>query len=139
MALGMIEVFGFTTSIVVADAMAKAADVKIVAIDKNKPAAGDSAKVPLVMAIKAEGSAAAVEASDLVLIADDLRALPKAIKIARKTRAIVMQNIVFSLIMKLGFMALGAFGVLPLWLAVFADVGVMLLAVCNSFRVRCIK
>ena len=82
------------------------------------------------------GSAAAVEASDLVLIADDLRALPKAIKIARKTRAIVMQNILFSLIMKVGFMALGAFGVLPLWLAVFADVGVMLLAVINSFRVR---
>ena len=62
MALGMIEVFGFATSIVVADAMAKAADVKVVAIDKNKPAAGDSARVPLVMAIKVEGSAAAVEA-----------------------------------------------------------------------------
>ena len=63
MALGMIEVFGFATAIVVADAMAKAADVKIVAIDKNKPAAGDAARVPLVMAIKAQGSAAAVEAS----------------------------------------------------------------------------
>ena len=85
------------------------------------------------------GSAAAVEASDLVLIADDLRVLPKAIKIARKTRAIVMQNIVFSLVMKVGFMALGALGVMPLWLAVFADVGVMLMAVLNSFRVRYIK
>ncbi len=63
MALGMIEVFGFTTSIVVADKMAKTADVKIVAIDKNKPAAGDDARVPLVMAIKAEGSAAAVQAA----------------------------------------------------------------------------
>ena len=63
MALGMIEVFGFATAIVVADAMAKAADVKVVAIDKNKPAAGDSARVPLVMAIKIEGSAAAVEAA----------------------------------------------------------------------------
>ena len=63
MALGMIEVFGFATAIVCADAMAKAADVKVVAIDKNKPAAGDSAKVPLVMAIKVEGSAAAVEAA----------------------------------------------------------------------------
>ena len=63
MALGRIEVFGFATSIVVADAMAKAADVKVVAIDKNKPAAGDSARVPLVMAIKVEGSAAAVEAA----------------------------------------------------------------------------
>ena len=63
MALGMIEVYGFSTSIVVADAMAKAADVEVVAIDKNKPAGGDSAKVPLVMAIKIEGSAAAVEAA----------------------------------------------------------------------------
>ena len=66
MALGMIEVYGFATSIVVADAMAKAADVKIVGIDKNKPAGGDSARVPLVMAIKIEGSAAAVEAAILV-------------------------------------------------------------------------
>ena len=63
MALGMIEVFGFATAIVVADAMAKAADVEIVAIDKNKPAAGESARVPLVMAVTAEGSAAAVEAA----------------------------------------------------------------------------
>ena len=63
MALGMIEVYGFSTAIVVADAMAKAADIEVVAIDKNKPAGGDSAKVPLVMAIKIEGSAAAVEAA----------------------------------------------------------------------------
>ena len=63
MALGMIEVFGFSTAIVVADAMVKAADVELVAIDKNKPAAGDAAKVPLVMAIKVEGTAAAVEAA----------------------------------------------------------------------------
>ena len=63
MALGMIEVFGFATSIVVADAMAKAADVQVVAIDKYKPAAGDDARVPLVMAIKVEGDAAAVEAA----------------------------------------------------------------------------
>ncbi len=82
------------------------------------------------------GSAAAVEASDFVLISDDLRALPKTVKIARKTRSVVLQNILFSITMKVGFMALGALGVLPLWLAVFADVGVMLLAVFNSFRVR---
>lgn len=82
------------------------------------------------------GSAAAIEASDLVLISDRLSGLPKAVKIARKTKKIVMQNVVFSIIMKGAFMALGALGVLPLWLAVFADVGVMLLAVLNSFRVR---
>ncbi len=62
MALGMIEVYGFTTSIVVADKVAKAADVEIVAIDKNKPANGDSAEVPLVMVVKFEGDVAAVEA-----------------------------------------------------------------------------
>ncbi len=82
------------------------------------------------------GSAAAVEASDLVLISDNLTALPKGIKISRKCRSIVLQNIVFSIAMKTVFMALGAIGILPLWLAVFADVGVMLLAVLNSFRVR---
>ena len=82
------------------------------------------------------GSAAAVEASDLVLISDNLTALPKAVKISRKCRKIVLQNIIFSVGMKTVFMALGAVGILPLWLAVFADVGVMLLAVLNSFRVR---
>ena len=64
-ALGMIEVYGYTTSIVVADLVAKPADDKVVAIDKNKPAGGDSARVPLVMAIKIEGSAAAVDAAIL--------------------------------------------------------------------------
>lgn len=82
------------------------------------------------------GSAAAIEASDMVLISDDLTALPKALRVAKKTRRIVLQNIIFSIAMKVAFMVLGAGGILPLWLAVFADVGVMLLAVCNSFRVR---
>ena len=63
MALGMIEVYGFTTSIVVADRVAKTADVQVVAIDKNKPANGDSAEVPLVMVVKFEGNAGAVEAA----------------------------------------------------------------------------
>ncbi len=85
------------------------------------------------------GSAAAVEASDLVLVSDDLSALPKAVRLAKKTRSIVVQNIVFSIVMKVGVMALGVMGILPLWLAVFADVGVMLLAVLNSFRVRFTK
>lgn len=82
------------------------------------------------------GSAAAVEASDLVLVSDSLCALPALFKISKKTRRVVKQNIVFSIAMKLAFMLLGAFGVLQLWLAVFADVGVMLLAVLNSLRVR---
>ena len=60
-ALGMVEVFGFTTSICCADIAAKAADVKIIALDKNKPAAGDSAQVPLIMSVKMEGAVSAVE------------------------------------------------------------------------------
>ena len=63
MALGLIEVFGFTTSVIVADAVAKAGDVKIVALDRNKPAAGEAAKVPLVMMVKFEGGVAEVEAA----------------------------------------------------------------------------
>ena len=63
MALGMIEVYGFATAIVVADKMAKSADVKVVAIYKNKPAGNANTNVPLVMAIKVEGDAAAVEAA----------------------------------------------------------------------------
>ena len=76
------------------------------------------------------------EASDIVLITDDLTSLPRCIQTARKTCAIVKQNIVFSIVTKLIFMALGAIGVLPLALAVFADVGVMLLAVLNSLRTK---
>ncbi len=85
------------------------------------------------------GSAAAVEASDMVLISDNLAALPKAVKIAKKTKSIVMQNIIFAISMKIIFLLLGLLNILPLWLAVFADVGVMLLAVCNSLRMRMIK
>ena len=63
MAYGFIEVFGFVTAIKAADAAAKAADVKIIALDSNKPAAGDSAEVPLVMLVKMEGNISAVQAA----------------------------------------------------------------------------
>ena len=62
-ALGMIEVYGYTTSIVIADTVAKAADVKVVAIDKNKPATADKVEVPLVMVVKFMGNAGAVESA----------------------------------------------------------------------------
>ncbi len=62
-ALGMIEVYGFATAIVVADAVAKAADVEVVAIDRNKPANADQCRVPLVMIVKFEGDPAAVQAA----------------------------------------------------------------------------
>ena len=62
-ALGMIEVYGYTTSIIIADTVAKAAEVKVVAIDKNKPANADSVEVPLVMVVKFEGNAGAVQSA----------------------------------------------------------------------------
>lgn len=82
------------------------------------------------------GSDAAIEASEVVLMRDDLSLLPFARRVAKRTRGIVMQNILFSIAVKVAIMALGLFGLIPLGLAVFADVGVMLLAVLNSFRTR---
>ena len=82
------------------------------------------------------GSDAAIEASEVVLMRDDLSLLPFAKKTARRTRVIVFENIVFSIAVKVIIMALGLFNLIPLGLAVFADVGVMLLAVFNSFRTR---
>ncbi|MBQ8374820.1 MAG: cadmium-translocating P-type ATPase [Clostridia bacterium] len=82
------------------------------------------------------GSAAAVEASDFVLVSDRLSAIPQLLHVAKKTKNTVVQNVVFSIVMKALFMLLGVFGVLPLWAAVFADVGVMLLAVLNAMRVK---
>ena len=82
------------------------------------------------------GSDAAIEASDFVLATDNLNSLPKAVKGARKTRKIVIENIVFSIAIKIALMVLSLLGILPLWIAVFGDTGVMLLAVLNSMRMR---
>ncbi len=87
-------------------------------------------------AMGALGSDAAIEASDFVLAGDDLSALAKAIKGAKKTRRIVTENIVFSITVKVALMILSLFGFIPLWAAVLGDVGVMLLAVLNSLRMR---
>ncbi len=80
------------------------------------------------------GSDAAIEAADVVIMDDDLNKLPKAIKISRKCMGIVYQNIVFALSVKLLCLVLSIFGVADMWLAVFADVGVMVLAVLNALR-----
>ena len=80
------------------------------------------------------GSDAAVEASDLVLLKDDLAGLPLALGIARRTVAIAKQNIAFALIVKFGVMLLSIPGIANMWLAVFADVGVAMLCILNSFR-----
>jgi len=80
------------------------------------------------------GSDAAIEAADVVLMDDDLTKLPRAICIARKTMGIARQNIIFALGIKLIVMLLGALGIANMWIAVFADVGVALLAVFNAMR-----
>ena len=92
------------------------------------------ATADLGVAMGAVGSDAAVEAADIVLIDDDPAKLATGIRLARRTRKIVMENIVFSIAIKVLVMILGAFGVVPLWLAVFSDVGVCLLAILNAMR-----
>lgn len=86
------------------------------------------------IAMGAMGSDAAIEAADIVLMDDDPLQIVKAIKISRKCIGIVRQNIVFSLVVKFGCLALVAFGVANMWAAIFADVGVMVLAVLNAIR-----
>ena len=86
------------------------------------------------IAMGAMGSDAAIEAADIVLMDDDPAKISKAIKISRKCIGIVKQNIVFSLIVKFGCLALVAAGIADMWAAIFADVGVMILAVLNAIR-----
>jgi Cd2+/Zn2+-exporting ATPase len=81
------------------------------------------------------GSDAAIEAADVVLMTDEPSKLPLLIDIARFTKRIVWQNICFALGIKMGFLLLGAFGLAAMWEAVFADVGVSLLAVLNALRI----
>ena len=80
------------------------------------------------------GSDAAIEASDVVLMNDDLSLIPTAITIARKTKRILYQNIIFSLVVKVVVLALSAFGFVGMWMGVFADVGVTLIAIINAMR-----
>ena len=82
----------------------------------------------------AMGSDAAIEAADVVLMDDDPLKIAKAIKISRKCIRIVYQNIAFALTVKFACMALGAVGIANMWLAIFADVGVMILAILNAIR-----
>ena len=91
------------------------------------------------IAMGAMGSDAAIEAADVVLMDDDPLQIPKAIKISRKCLGIVYQNIVFAIGVKLICLALGAVGIANMWLAIFADVGVMILAVLNAIRALFVK
>ena len=91
------------------------------------------------IAMGAMGSDAAIEAADIVLMDDDLSKIPLAIRIARRTLAIVKQNVVGALAVKFVCLVLGALGLASMWLAIFADVGVMVIAVLNATRALRIK
>lgn len=91
------------------------------------------------IAMGAMGSDAAIEAADVVLMDDDPLKISKAVKISRKCLGIVYQNIVFAIGIKLICLALGAVGIANMWLAIFADVGVMIIAVLNAIRALFVK
>ena len=91
------------------------------------------------IAMGAMGSDAAIEAADIVLMDDDPLKIAKAIKISRKTLRIVYQNIVFAIGIKCICLVLGAVGLANMWLAIFADVGVMVIAVINAIRALFVK
>jgi Cd2+/Zn2+-exporting ATPase len=80
------------------------------------------------------GSDAAIEASDIVLMHDDLKSIITAKKVARKTMRIVYENIIFALCIKVLILILAAFGVANMWLSVFGDVGVAIIAILNAMR-----
>lgn len=80
------------------------------------------------------GADAAIEAADVVIMTDELTKIAQAIKISKKTMKIVKKNIVFALVVKVLVLILGALGIANMWLAVFADVGVSMLAILNSMK-----
>ena len=86
------------------------------------------------IAMGAMGSDAAIESADVVLMDDKLGKIASAIKISRRTMVIVWENIVFALGVKAVILALGALGIAGMWLAVFGDVGVLIIAILNAMR-----
>ncbi len=93
------------------------------------------ARAKVGIAMGGAGSDAAIEAADVVIMTDDILAIPRVLRIAKKTKRIVLQNISFALGVKLITLVLGALGIASMWWAVFADVGVAFLAILNSLRI----
>ena len=91
------------------------------------------------IAMGALGSDAAIEAADVVLMDDDPLKISKAIRISRKCLSVVRQNIGFALVVKAACLVLGALGLANMWIAIIADVGVMILAVLNAIRCLFVK
>ncbi|MDE5587294.1 MAG: heavy metal translocating P-type ATPase, partial [Bacilli bacterium] len=81
------------------------------------------------------GSSSAIEASDVVIMTDELEKIPEAIAISNKTRRIIVQNLVFALATKIIILLLSIFGMAGMWQAIFADVGVTLITILNTTRI----
>ena len=137
--LGVDEVYG---NLLPADKVAKVEEL-IKNKDKKEVLAfvGDGindapvlARADIGIAMGALGSDAAIEAADVVLMDDNPIKIAQAIKISRKCIRIVYENISFALIIKFACLILGAFGIANMWVAIFADVGVMVIAVLNAIR-----
>lgn len=143
-ALGIDEVF---SELLPADKVEKVEEIMEHKSDRTKLAfVGDGindapvlGRADIGIAMGAMGSDAAIEAADVVLMDDDPMKIAKAIKISRKCLGIVYQNIVFAIGIKLICLLLGAVGIASMWLAIFADVGVMIIAVLNAIRAMFVK
>ena len=142
--LGIDEVY---SELLPADKVSKVEELLQYKGDKEKLAfVGDGindapvlSRADIGIAMGALGSDAAIEAADIVLMDDDPLKMVKAIKISRKCIRIVYQNIYFAIGIKVICLALGAVGIANMWVAIFADVGVMVLAVLNAIRALSVK
>lgn len=137
--LGVDEVY---SELLPGDKVAKVEELLAKKLEKEKLAfVGDGindapvlTRADIGIAMGAMGSDAAIEAADVVLMDDDPMKIVKAIKVSSKCLRIVYQNIVFALVIKFACLALGAVGIANMWTAIFADVGVMVIAVLNAIR-----